>query len=342
MKAARLVEYNRPLRLDEVREPEITGPHDVIVKIGGAGVCHTDLHLIQGVWAETLGVPLPYTLGHENAGWVHSVGPAVTSVQVGDPVIVHPVMSCGTCLPCRRGEDMHCENLVFPGLTTDGGFAEYLKTNERAVIKLPAGVHPADVAPYADAGITAYRAVRKVAPLARPGTTAVIIGVGGLGHIAVQLLRELGNSTIIAVDVNDGRLNMALELGAAHAVRAGDKAVSEVRRLTGDRGADIVIDFVGNDATHRQGVEMLRKGGTYSIVGYGGQLSVPSLAMINNEFTIVGNLVGNYSELWELMQLHAQGKVKLHTSRYGLEEVNEVLHRLEHGQVNGRAVLVPA
>ena len=342
MKAARLVEYNRPLRLDEVPEPEITGPHDVIVKIGGAGVCHTDLHLIQGVWAETLGVSLPYTLGHENAGWVHAVGPAVTSVQVGDPVIVHPVMSCGTCLPCRRGEDMHCENMAFPGLTTDGGFAEYLKTNERAVIKLPAGVEPADVAPYADAGITAYRAVRKVAPLARPGTTAVIIGVGGLGHIAVQLMRELGNATLIAVDVNDSRLNMALELGAAHAVRAGDRAVAEVRRLTGDRGADIVVDFVGNDTTHRQGIDMLRKGGTYSIVGYGGQVSVPSLAMINNEFTIAGNLVGNYSELWELMQLHAQGKVKLHTSRYGLDEVNAVLHRLEHGQVNGRAVLVPA
>lgn len=158
----------------------------------------------------------------------------------------------------------------------------------------------------------------------------------------MQLLRELGNATIIAVDTHEGRLGMALEFGAAHAVRAGEKAVSSVRSLTGGRGADIVIDFVDSDVTHRQGVEMLRKGGTYSIVGHGGQLSVPSLAMINNEFTIVGNLVGNYSELWELMQLHAQGKVKLHTSRYALDEVNAVLERLEHGRVNGRAVLVPA
>lgn len=343
MKAARLVEYNRPLRLEQVPEPEIRGPHDVVVRIGGAGVCHTDLHLMQGVWAEALGVPLPYTLGHENAGWVHAVGPAVTSVKVGDPVIVHPVATCGSCLACRRGEDMHCDNLVFPGLTTDGGFAEYLRTNDRALIKLPEGIEPADVAPYADAGITAYRAVRKVAPLTRPGTMAVIIGVGGLGHIAVQLMRELGNAKILVVDTNERRLQMGLELGAAHGIRGGDeKAVEEVRRLTGGRGADVVIDFVGNDVTHRQGVAMLRKGGTYSVVGYGGQVSVPSLAMISNEFTILGNLVGNYSELWELMQLHAQGKVKLYTTRYGLDEVNGVLEQLERGRVNGRAVLVPA
>lgn len=342
MKAARLVAYNQPLRLEQVPDPEITDPNDVIVKIGGAGVCHTDLHLIQGVWAETLGTPLPYTLGHENAGWVYKVGSAVTTVQVGDPVIVHPVRTCGKCLPCRRGEDMHCENLQFPGLTVDGGFAEYLKTTERALIKLPAGVNPADVAPYADAGITAYRAVRKLVPLARPGTFAVLIGVGGLGHIAVQLMRVMCSATVIAVDTNDGRLNMALDLGADHGVRAGDGAVDQVRRLTGGRGADIVLDFVGNDVTHQHAIAMLRKGGTYSIVGYGGQVRVPSLAMISNELTIAGNLVGNYSELWELMQLHAQGKVKLHSSKYSLDEVNHVLEMLEHGRVNGRAVLVPA
>src|SRR5690606_35210375 len=129
---------------------------DVIVKIGGAGVCRTDLHLIEGVWAETLGTPLPFTIGHENAGWVHAVGSHVTNFKVGDPVIVHPVMSCGKCLRCRAGEDMHCENLKFPGLTVDGGYAEYLKTSERALIKLEDNVKPSDVAPLADAGITAY------------------------------------------------------------------------------------------------------------------------------------------------------------------------------------------
>lgn len=341
MKAAFLYEYNTPLRLENTDDPVITSPTDVIVKIGGAGVCHTDLHLIEGVWAQTLGQQLPYIIGHENAGWVHAVGSAVTNFKVGDPVIVHPVMTCGKCLSCRIGEDMHCELLAFPGLTVNGGYAEYLKTSERALIALPEGAAPADVAPYADAGITAYRAVKKAAPLANPGTKALMIGMGGLGHIGVQVMRELGNSDIIALDQNDSRLNMALDLGATHGVRAGHNAVSEVRQLTHDKGADIIIDFVGTDQTHADSMRMLRKGGHYFVVGYGGTVKVPSLDLINNEFSIIGSLVGNYSELYELMVLHARGKVKLHSSKYSLDEANDVLQLLHEGKINGRAVLVP-
>ncbi|MBO8173553.1 MAG: NAD(P)-dependent alcohol dehydrogenase [Bacillaceae bacterium] len=341
MKAWRLYEYNQPLRFEEVEDPVITDPHDVVVKIGGAGVCHTDLHLIEGIWAETLGTPLPYIIGHENAGWVHAVGSSVTEYEVGDPVIVHPVMSCGKCLSCRSGEDMHCVNLKFPGLTVDGGYAEYLKTSERALIKLDDHVKPHEVAPLADAGITAYRAVKKVVPLANPGTKVVMIGMGGLGHIAVQLMRELGNSDIIAVDINDERLNMALEYGADEAVRADDGLVSQVQGLTGNEGADIIVDLVGSDQTHADSMQMLRKGGSYFVIGYGGELKVPSLNMINNEFNIIGNLVGNYVELYELMQLHARGKVKLHATQYGLEEAGDVLKLLHDGKINGRAVLVP-
>lgn len=341
MKAARLYEYNKPLRIEQVPDPVITDPTDVIIKVGGAGVCHTDLHLIEGVWAETLGTELPYIIGHENAGWVHQVGSAVTNFKVGDPVIIHPVQSCGKCLSCRIGEDMHCENLKFSGLTVDGGYAQYLKTSERSLIKLPENVNPADVAPYADAGITAYRAVKKAAPLAKPGTKALMIGMGGLGHIAVQVLRELGNAEIIALDRNDGRLNMALDLGASHAVRADHSAISQVRRLTNEKGVDIIIDFVGTDQTHADSLQMLRKGGHYFVVGYGGTIKVPSLDIINNEFSIIGSLVGNYSELYELMVLHAQGKVALHTNKYSLDEANDVLHLLHEGKINGRAVLVP-
>jgi len=341
MKAAFLYEYNKPLRIQETENPTITDPTDVIVKIGGAGVCHTDLHLIEGMWAEALGQELPYIIGHENAGWVHAVGSAVTNFKVGDPVIVHPVMSCGKCLGCRTGEDMYCEHLKFPGLTVNGGYAEYLKTSERALIALPAGVNPADVAPFADAGITAYRAVKKAAPLAQPGTKALIIGMGGLGHIGVQVLRELGNSEIIALDRHDGRLDMALELGASHGVRADHNAISQVKSLTDEKGADIIIDFVGTDQTHADSMQMLRKGGHYFVVGYGGTVKVPSLDIINKEFSIVGSLVGNYSELYELMVLHARGKVKLHSSKYSLDEANDVLKLLHDGKINGRAVLVP-
>lgn len=341
MKAAFLYEYDKPLRIENTENPRITDPNDVIVKVGGAGVCHTDLHLIEGVWAETLGTELPYIIGHENAGWVHEIGSAVTNFKVGDPVIVHPVMTCGKCLSCRIGEDMYCELLKFPGLTVNGGYAEYLKTSERSLIALPSGVNPADVAPFADAGITAYRAVKKAAPLAIPGTNALMIGMGGLGHIGVQVMRELGNADIIALDRHDGRLEMSLDLGATHAVRADHSSISQVRRLTGEKGADIIIDFVGTDQTHADSMKMLRKGGHYFVVGYGGTVNVPSLDIINNEFSIVGSLVGNYNELYELMVLHARGKVSLHSSKYSLDEANDVLNLLHEGKINGRAVLVP-
>jgi NAD+-dependent secondary alcohol dehydrogenase Adh1 len=341
MKAARLHEYNQPLRIEDVPMPVVSEPTDVIIKIAGAGVCHTDLHLIEGVWAETLGTPLPYTIGHENAGWVHEVGSAVTDFKPGDPVILHPVASCGKCLSCRAGEDMHCENLLFSGLTVDGGYAEYLKTSERALIRLPDTVHPADVAPFADAGITAYRAVKKAAPLAMPGTKAVMIGMGGLGHIGVQVMRELGNSDIITVDRNEERLNATLDLGASHAVKADENMIENVKRLTDGKGPDIIIDFVGTDQTHFDSMAMLRKGGHYFVVGYGGTVKVPSLNIINNEYSIVGSLVGNYNELYELMVLYGRGKIKLHSVKFPFEQVNEVLQMLHEGKINGRAILVP-
>jgi len=169
MRAARLHAYDQPLQLDTVPDPDIKGHHDVIVRIGGAGLCRTDLHIIEGIWQNKVEVQLPYILGHENAGWVEAVGDAVTSVHPGDAVIVHPLITDGTCEACRRGEDMYCANGVFPGINADGGFADYLLTSERALIKLAEGVDPIDVAPYADAGITAFRAAKKAARLLRPG-----------------------------------------------------------------------------------------------------------------------------------------------------------------------------
>ncbi|MDX6397144.1 MAG: NAD+-dependent secondary alcohol dehydrogenase Adh1, partial [Gaiellaceae bacterium] len=160
MRAARLHEYHQPLQLDEVDEPTATGPLDVVVRIGAAGLCRTDLHIQEGQWAEKTRVKLPYTPGHENAGWVHEVGSAVTNVEVGDTVIVHPFITCGLCRACRAGDDMHCVNGSFPGLDRDGGFAEYLLTSARSVVKLDASLHPADIAALADAGLTAIHAVK--------------------------------------------------------------------------------------------------------------------------------------------------------------------------------------
>lgn len=164
MKAVRVHAYHEDPKIDDIPEPTIQGPLDVIIKVGGAGVCRTDLHIINGDWAEAQNPNLPYVIGHENAGWVHEIGAGVTNVAVGDTVILHPQPSCGLCLACRRGRDMQCEAAFFPGLSNnDGGMAEYLRTTARACIKLNPGTNPADVAALADAGITAYHAVRKAA-----------------------------------------------------------------------------------------------------------------------------------------------------------------------------------
>jgi D-arabinose 1-dehydrogenase-like Zn-dependent alcohol dehydrogenase len=341
MKAARLVEYNQPLKVEEVPEPQITGPYDVIVRIGGAGVCRTDLHLMEAVWKDTLNSRLPFTIGHENAGWIEEVGQAVTNVQRGDAVICHPVMSCGFCRACRAGNDMHCVNVVFPGLTTDGGYAQYLKTSARSVIKLKGNAQPAEVAPFADAGITAYHAIKKTIPLSFPGSSTVITGIGGLGHIGLQLVHAMTTARAIALDTSDERLQFARSMGADETVNVTrGNPIQAVQELT-EGGADIVVDFVGTDQTLRDSFAMLRKGGTYLIVGYGGVMHEPSLDMVNREITVLGNLVGTYNDLAELMELYYQGRVKIHAVQFPFAEVNDVLHKLDEGHIEGRAVLVP-
>jgi NAD+-dependent secondary alcohol dehydrogenase Adh1 len=290
---------------------------------------------------EPAGVTLPRVLGHETAGRVAAVGALVSTVSVGDPVLIYPPYSCGLCVPCRRGTDMHCERHEFTGLTVDGGFAEYVVVAERSLVKLPPGVEPLDVAPYADAGITAYHAVKRVAHLAVPGTTAVVLGVGGVGHVALQLLRELGSgAAVVAVEPHAERRALARELGADEALDAAG-AAGAVRELSEGHGADVVLDFVGSDQSHAEGMAMLARGGTYSMVGFGGTLSVPSAAMVGQEQVAMANLVGSWVDLWELMQLHGRARLTLKTETHPLEDVNEVLARLREGDVTGRAVLVP-
>jgi NAD+-dependent secondary alcohol dehydrogenase Adh1 len=339
MRAALLREYHRPLELIERAVPEPRGPSDVLVRIGGAGVCATDLHAIEGLM-EPAGLRPPVVLGHENAGWVEEVGSRVTTVVKGDAVLVYPPHSCGLCVPCRRGNDMHCERHQFTGLTVDGGFADFVLVPERSLVRLPDGVEPAAVAPHADAGLTAYHAVRRLRHLAVPGTTAVVLGVGGVGHITLQLLHELGSSATIAVDSDPRRRALAVELGAGEVLDAAG-SVDAVRELTGGRGADLVLDLVGTDATHETALAMLARGGTLSVVGYGGMVRVPWVALVANEQAVAGNLVGSWIDLWEVLQLHAAGRIVLKTETHPLSDVNLVLELLREGEVTGRAVLVP-
>jgi len=341
MKAVRLHEYHHQPVVEQAPEPTISGPLDVIVKIGGAGVCRTDLHIIEGQWAQAMAPTLPYTIGHENAGWVHEVGAAVTNVEVGDTVILHPTPTCGLCRACRAGDDMHCIQSTFPGLSHDGGMAEYLLTSARACVKLEPQTRPEDVAALADAGITAYHAVRKAIPLLYPGTTAVLIGAGGLGHIGIQCVAALTAAKIIVVDRNPDALKLAEQLGAHHTVVADGGQVAAVKDLTGGRGAEVVLDFVAEQGAEHDGFQMTGRAGSYFVIGYGGTVTIPTLDIISTERNIVGNIVGTYNDLAELMVLAQAGKVTLHTRTYPLDDAVEALADLDAGRIRGRAILVP-
>ncbi|MFD4248893.1 NAD(P)-dependent alcohol dehydrogenase [Amycolatopsis thermoflava] len=341
MKAVQVVGYHENLRMTEVPEPEVTGPWDVIVKIGGAGVCRTDIHILEGQWAEKSGVTLPYTIGHENAGWVHAVGSAVTNVAEGDKVIVHPLITCGLCAACRAGDDVHCSASAFPGIDTHGGYAEYLKTSARSVVRIDDSLEPADVAALADAGLTAYHAAAKAARRLRPGDRCVMIGAGGLGHIGIQVLKALTAAELIVVDRNPDAVKLAVSIGADHGVVAEGRQVEEVLDLTGGAGAEVVLDFVGEGGATRDGVGMLRRAGDYHVVGYGENIDVPTIDIISTEINFIGNLVGSYTDLCELMVLAAQGKVRLHTTKYPLERFQDAIDDLDAGRIRGRAILTP-
>lgn len=348
MKAVRLHDYHQRPTVDDIAEPEVSGPWDVVVRVGAAGLCRTDLHVMEGQWEPLQHPSLPYVLGHENAGWVSAVGSAVSNVAVGDPVIMHPLVTCGLCGPCRIGEDSHCENSTFPGLNVDGGMADYLLTNARAVVKLDADLPPKDVAALADAGVTAYHAVRKAVPLLQPDSHVVIVGAGGLGHIGVQVTAALTTATITVVDRSEQALELASSLGAQHTITSGhaggsrddDHVARQVAEITGG-GAHVVLDFVAEQGTELLGPNLLRSRGSYFVIGYGGALQLPTLDIISREINVVGNLVGTYDDLVQLMTLTAKGKVSLHTTTYPLDAVNDAISDLEAGRLTGRGILVP-
>jgi NAD+-dependent secondary alcohol dehydrogenase Adh1 len=342
MRAARLHAYHEPLKLDDVDEPKAAGPLDVVVRIGAAGLCRTDLHIQEGQWAEKSGVKLPYTPGHENAGWVHEVGSAVTNVEPGDTVIVHPFITCGLCRWCRAGDDMHCENGSFPGIDRDGGFADFLLTNARSVVKLDPSLQPAEIAALADAGLTAIHAVKKAIPVLGAGTRAVVIGAGGLGHIGIQCLKAYTPTEIIVVDPSEPALELARELGADQTVKVDGSHVDTVRELTDGLGAEAIIDFVGEKGAVEDGVGMIQDGGFYYVIGYGQNIDIPTIDVISREISFIGNLVGTYIDLQDLMTLTAQGKVTLHTSTYPLDAINDAMNDLDQGRLQGRGILVPA
>src|ERR1700743_2891904 len=342
MKAARLHAYHDALKLDSIEEPKADGPFDVIVRIGAAGLCRTGLHIPAGQGAEKSGVALPYTPGPENAGWGHEIGPAVTNVAVGDTVIVHPYISCGLCLPCRVGDDMHCLNGSFPGIDRDGGFADLLKTSARSVVKLGRGLEPKDIAALADAGLTAIHAVKKAIPVLGAGTRVVVIGAGGLGHIGIQCLKAYTPAEVIVIDPSEKALALAGEMGADQTVKVDGSQVDTVKEMTDGLGAEAIIDFVGEKGAIQDGIDMVQDGGFYYVIGYGENIDIPTIDVISREISFIGNLVGTYKDLVDLMTLTAQGQVTLHTTTYPLDAINDAMADLDAGRLQGRGILIPA
>jgi NAD+-dependent secondary alcohol dehydrogenase Adh1 len=342
VKAVRVHAYHEDPKIDDIPEPKIQGPLDVIVKIGGAGVCRTDLHIVNGDWAAAMDPQLPYVIGHENAGWIHEVGEGVTNVKVGDTVILHPLATCGLCAACRRGKDMQCANNYFPGLSSnDGGMTEYLRTSARSCVKLKPETRPQDVAALADAGITAYHAVRKAVPLLYPGTAAVVQGAGGLGHIGIQCLAALTATKIIVVDRNPDALALAKQIGADETVLSDGTHIDAVKELTEGEGARVVFDFVAEQGAEQDAWAMTAPDGYMAVIGYGGEFKAPTLDFVSQEKNVIGNIVGTYADLSELMVLAQAGKVTLHTKQYPLDAALDALNDLDNGRIRGRAILVP-
>ncbi|MSO16995.1 MAG: NAD(P)-dependent alcohol dehydrogenase [Candidatus Planktophila sp.] len=350
MKASVLHKYDESLTAsnwvtyEDVPDPKITKPTDVLVKIGGAGVCRTDLHVIEGQWRSRMDPDgktlLPYIMGHENAGWVEEVGSEVFGLKKGDPVILHPRLSSGFEIEHRRGEDMHGTG-TFPGVSENGGYAEALVTSVRNIVALPKSLAPKAVAAYADAGLTAYHVAKKASRTLLPGQFVVAIGAGGLGHIGIQCLKAMCAAEIIVVDMSDMALKLAKESGADHVIKADGNEVEAVMQLTKGFGAEAVIDFVGEKGSTKKGLEMTRALGNYYIVGYGENITISALDLITTERNIVGNLVGTWADLNELMSLADRGLVHLSTVEYSLKDADQALHDLNAGKVKGRAILIP-
>lgn len=348
MRALRLMAWKSEPELVEVPKPT-PGPGQVVVKIGGAGACHSDLHLMHEFEEGLLPWSPPFTLGHENAGWVDSIGAGVTTVGEGDAVAVYGPWGCGTCPRCRVGIETYCENpLDAPvpsgggGLGLDGGMAEYmLVPAERLVVPLPAGLDPATAAPLTDAGLTPYHAIRRSWPKMTPDAVVVVIGVGGLGHLGVQLVKATTAARVIAVDLKPQALQLATEVGADHVLPSDDSAVAAIRDLTDGRGADVVIDFVGAEATLDIARASARMLGDVTLVGIAGGAVPFSFFSQPYEVSLQTTYWGSRPELLELFDLAARGLVHTKITKFALEEGAAAYRDLAAGKIEGRAVIVP-
>ncbi len=344
MQALQLVEWRHDPELRDVTEPE-PGPGEVVVRIGGAGVCHSDLHLLYEFSPDLMPYRPPFTLGHENAGWVHALGAGVTGLEVDEPVAVFGAWGCGHCIRCRQGMENYCVNAATAGasagLGRDGGMAPYLLVPAARLVVPLGDLDPVAAAPLTDAGLTPYHAIRRSLPKLVPGSTAVAIGVGGLGHMGVQLLAAMTAATVIAVDQRPEALELARASGADVTVTSGPDAAAEIRDATGGVGADVILDFVGVEATIQLGMQVARPLSDLTVVGIGGGTYPFGFFTGPQEVSLQTTYWGSITELMELLALARRGIVKAEYTTYSLADAPKAYDALRAGTLRGRAVVVP-
>jgi propanol-preferring alcohol dehydrogenase len=327
-----------------VPDPE-PGPGEVLLKVAAAGVCHSDIAVME--WpAEGFPYQLPMTLGHEGVGTVAALGAGVTGLSEGDLVAVYGPWGCGRCAKCAEGKENYClvareRGINPPGLGSPGSMAEYMIVDSPRHLVPIDGLDPAEVVPLTDAGLTPYHAIKRSLHKLGPGSTAVVIGTGGLGHVAIQLLRVLSPARVIALDVSEEKLELARTVGAHETVLSNAEAAQRVRELTGGLGAAVVLDFVGAEPTVRTAAGSVGVEGDVTIVGIAGAGLPVGFGLLPFEVSVAAPYWGSRGELIEVFDLARAGAVSVHTERFSLDEAPEAYARLHDGRINGRAVVLP-
>ncbi|MFI7006569.1 NAD(P)-dependent alcohol dehydrogenase [Streptomyces sp. NPDC050145] len=326
-----------------VPDPE-PGPGQVLLKVTAAGVCHSDLAVMSDPDVPT--ELLPLTLGHEGAGTVAALGEGVTGLGIGDPVVMYGAWGCGACPACTVGKENYCPHardlgIHPPGLGAPGALAEYVIVDDPRHLVLLDGLDPVTSVPLTDAGLTPYHAIKKSLPKLVPGTTAVVIGVGGLGHLGIQLLRALTCARVIALDVGEDKLELARSVGAHETVISDEHAAGRVRESTGGRGATAVFDFVGAPPTVATAGACVAIEGDVTIVGLGGGTLPVGFEAVPYGVNVMSPYWGSRGELVEVLDLARAGSIEVHVETYSLDEAPLVYERLHAGKISGRAVILP-
>jgi propanol-preferring alcohol dehydrogenase len=338
LKAAVLHSFAEPLRIEEIPTPA-PGPGEVLIKVAACGVCHSDLHLAMGEWDLLKPITkLPVTLGHEVTGTIASVGEGVVDFGVGDRAGVPWLhWTCGECEFCLMGRETLCSKQQVTGCTVDGGFAEFIKAKASHIAKLPDNLSFEEAAPLLCAGLTVHSAMKKADVQA--GQKVAVFGVGGLGHLAIQLAKARG-AEVIAIDVADDKLELARECGADITVNAATaQAYREIKKATGG-GAHVVLVTSGSRAAYEAALRSIRKAGTLAIVGMAPEpVPLSTVAMVSGEYRVVGSAVGSREDLRDVLQLAAEGKVKCRVEKRAFDQVDNVMNEMKAGRLVGRVVL---